>query len=111
MIHLFEKDSNESLLKTRGRDLIVDGLKSFVLMRSNLLAIERQQYLGRPAPERLWEAPCRGGRCMIKAGDHIVVGCDNDGLECTRQATAPASLTSRFRTVYRKPRVYADGFS
>ena len=80
MIHLFEKDSNESLLKTRGRDLIVDGLKSFVLMRSKLLAIERQQYLGRPAPERLWEAPCRGGRCMIKVGDHIVVGC-NDGLD------------------------------
>jgi outer membrane protein assembly factor BamB len=80
VLHLFEEKASESLFTTEGQQVIVDGLVAFVLLRTKVVAWQRSEYLRAAKPERLWEAPCREARTMIKVGEHLVLGTD-DGIE------------------------------
>jgi outer membrane protein assembly factor BamB len=80
VIHLFDEKSTEGLFTTEGLQVVVDGLTAYVLMRSQVVALQRTDYLSTAKPQRLWEGPCRAARTLIKVGDHLVIGTD-DGIE------------------------------
>ncbi len=74
--HAFDRQTRESIVKTQGRRIIVDGMKVYVLRSRSIEAVERRKYLGEGDVhyKRQWQTPCRSGYCMLKTAGHLVVG-------------------------------------
>ncbi len=74
--HAFDRQTNEAIVKTQGRRIVVDGTKVYVLQSRWIEAVERRNYLasGNTRYVRLWRTACPPGYSMLKTAEHLVVG-------------------------------------
>lgn len=73
-IHLFDTQSSETIVRTPGRALVVDGRTAFILRQGEIAALNRDAYVRGKGLEERWTTPCPPGDLMIKVGDRLVVG-------------------------------------
>jgi outer membrane protein assembly factor BamB len=73
-IHLFDVKSTETIVRTPGRALVVDGRTAFILRAQEIAALNRDRYVQGQGLQQRWTTPCPQGEVMIKVGDRLVVG-------------------------------------
>lgn len=73
-IHLFDVQSTETIVRTPGRALVVDGRTAFILRDREVAALNRDEYVRGQGLRERWTAPCPPGDIMLKVGDQLVVG-------------------------------------
>ena len=73
-IHLFNAQTTERLIQSRGRQLIVNGNISYILGEKSLQALDRTEYLRENKMKPLWQSECSNGNCMVMAQDTLIVG-------------------------------------
>jgi outer membrane protein assembly factor BamB len=73
-IHLFDLKSTESIVRTPGRALVVDGRTAYMLGEKEVTALARDQYVRGQGPKKRWISPCAPADVMLKVGDRLVLG-------------------------------------
>ena len=73
-LHVFDVRTTESVVRTQGRRLIVDGLVSYLLGDKDVAALARKDYLKHGRARLLWRVPCSPSFSMIKVDDYLLLG-------------------------------------
>ncbi|MBT3379736.1 MAG: PQQ-binding-like beta-propeller repeat protein [Lentisphaerae bacterium] len=73
-LHLYDAKSSDCMLRVRGRRVIVDGLSTYILRDTSVTAQERDPFVRRGRVVKQWETPISPAYCMLKVGDHLLVG-------------------------------------
>jgi outer membrane protein assembly factor BamB len=79
-IHLFDVTSSESIVRTPGRALVVDGRTAYMLGEKDITALSRDRYVRGQGPEARWTSSCTPSNVMLKVGDRLILGSDT-GIE------------------------------
>ena len=79
-IHLFDVESKESVVRTPGRALVVDGRTAYMLGEKQITALARDEYVRGQGPKERWSTPCTPASIMLKAGNRMVLGGES-GIE------------------------------
>jgi outer membrane protein assembly factor BamB len=73
-IHLFDVKSTESIVRTPGRALVVDGRTAYMLGDKEITALARDEYVRGQGPKKRWSSPCTPADVMLKVGNRLVLG-------------------------------------
>lgn len=75
-IHLFDVKSTESIVRTPGRALVVDGRTAYMLGDKDLTALARDEYVRGEGPRQRWSVTCPPSTALLKIGGQLVAGGD-----------------------------------
>ncbi|MBN2449685.1 MAG: PQQ-binding-like beta-propeller repeat protein, partial [Lentisphaeria bacterium] len=93
-LHLFSTESTECLVRVRGRRIIVDGLVSYILRDDSVTAEERDPFVRRGGIQALWETPVLPAICMLKTGDHLLLGGETGSVQILEARTGTLRSTT-----------------